>query len=120
MAYVIAWSVYLLMAALIMVGFERYLSEYCSRQLRVFIRALLAIVLFTPGVVTSDVATAGQAYMVPACIGMLFNLLAKSVDGFLKASLPMLAVAVAVFGVLFFLENRRQPGDEAVVDTPQD
>jgi len=115
MAYVIAWSVYLLMAALIMVGFERYLSEYCSRQLRMFIRALLAIILFTPGFVT-----AGETYMVPACIGLLFNLLAKSGDGFLKACLPMLAVAVLVFGVLFFLESRREPVDETVADTPQE
>lgn len=115
MAYVIAWSVYLLMAALIMVGFERYLSEYFSRQPRLFMRALLAIVFFTPGVVSAD-----QMYMVPACIGMLFNLLAKSGDGFLKASLPILAVAVVVFGVLFVRESRREPVDETVADTPQD
>ena len=109
MAYALAWLVYVVMAVLIMAGFERYLSGHCSRQWRIFVRALLAIVFFTPGVVTPVVATAGGTYIVPACIGMLFNLLAKSGDGFIKAGLPILTVAVLVFGGLFFRESRRAP-----------
>lgn len=111
MAYALAWIVYLLMAALIMAGFERYLSAYFPRQPRIFLRALLAIVLFTPGVVVAE-----AMYIVPACVAMLFNVLARSGEGLLKASLPMLAVSTLVFGVLFFLEYRRQtepPADAA-------
>ena len=68
MAYAMAWIVYLLMAALIMVAFERYLSEYLSHQPRLFIRALLAVGLFTPGVVSAE-----TVYMVPACIAILWG-----------------------------------------------
>ncbi|HQV41562.1 MAG: hypothetical protein KBD35_05035 [Moraxellaceae bacterium] len=103
MAYAMAWIVYLLMAALIMVAFERYLSEYLSHQPRLFIRALLAVGLFTPGVVSAE-----TVYMVPACIAILFNVLIKSGLGVVKASLPILVVASVVFGVLLFRESRRQ------------
>lgn len=113
MAYALAWIVYLLMAALIMLAFERYVAAFVPRQPRLFIRALLAVGLFTPGWVSAE-----TVYMVPACIAVLFNLLAKSADGLLKASLPLLAVATVVFGILFFLENRRPP--EAEVAAPAD
>ena len=124
MAYALAWVVYLLMAALIMAGFERYLGAYCSRQWRLFIRALLALIFFTPGVdlpgvVTPGVVTAGGGHMVPACIGVLLNLLAKSGDGLVKASLPVLAMAVVVFGALFVREILRKPSKETVDVTPQ-
>lgn len=110
MAYALSWVVYVLMAVLIMFAFERYVSTWFSRQPRIFIRVLLAIVLFTPGFVS-----AGTVYLVPACVGILFNILAKSGDGLLKASLPMLLVSSVVFGVLFFLESRR-PADELQAD----
>lgn len=106
MAYALAWIVYLLMAALIVAGFERYLAAYFSRQPRLFLRALLAVGLFTPGFVS-----AGTVYMVPACVAILFNILSRSGLGLLKASLPMLLVSTVVFGVLLVLEKRRQSAD---------
>lgn len=102
MAYALAWIVYLLMAALILLAFERYVAEFVPRQPKLFIRALLAVGLLTPGWVSAE-----TVYMVPACVAILFNLLAKSGVGLLKASLPMLVVSTVVFGVLLFLESRR-------------
>ncbi|HEX4869439.1 MAG TPA: hypothetical protein VFV15_01770 [Moraxellaceae bacterium] len=114
MAYAIAWGVYLLTAALLQFGYERYVAEFITRRrLRIGLRALLAIVLFTPGVVAS---TEG-VFVVPACIGVLFNVLAHSGPGLVKALLPLLFATAAVFGLLFLLEHRRAPaapaGDEA-------
>ncbi|MDI1301197.1 MAG: hypothetical protein PSX71_04780 [bacterium] len=104
MSYVIAWSLYVLMAALLVFGFERYVAgRIGSRQWRIFLRATLVIVLFTPGFVATD----DMVYVVPACVGVMFNILAKSGTGLLKAALPLLLVFTLVFGVLFFRESRR-------------
>lgn len=102
MAYVIAWSLYLSMALLLCAGYERYLTPVLAdyRQLRIFLRALLWAGLFTPGLV----AAGEQTYVVPACVGVMFNILAHQGTGFLKAALPLLLVFTVVFGVLFFRE----------------
>lgn len=104
MAYAIAWGVYLLMAALLQFGYERYVAEFITLdRLRIGLRALIAIGLFTPGVVSSPEGLS----VVPACIGVLFNVLAHSGSGLVKALLPLLFTAAMVFGVLFLLEFRR-------------
>lgn len=113
MAYALAWIVYLLMAALIMLAFERYVAAFVPRQPRLFIRALLAVGLFTSGWVSAE-----TVYMVPACIAVLFNLLAKSADGLLKASLPLLAMSTIVFAILLVREYRRAPGADAEASPP--
>jgi hypothetical protein len=101
MAYLIAWLVYLVMAALLMAGFERYVAALIRhRQLRLFCRSLLAIGLFTPGLAYGD----AHYYVVPACIEVLFNILAHSGHGVMKASLPILLVASVVFAILFVRE----------------
>lgn len=115
MAYALAWIVYLLMAALILLAFERYLAAYVPRQPRLFIRALLAVGLFTPGWVSAE-----SVYMVPACIAVLFNVLAKSADGLLKASLPLLGMSTIVFAVLLVREHRRRPEVDAVASQSAD
>jgi hypothetical protein len=103
MVYLIAWLVYLVMAALLVFGFERYVAGYLHhRQLRIFIRSMLAIGLFTPGVAGAE---AGY-YLVPAWIEVLFNLLAHSREGMMKAALPLLLVMAVVFAVLFVREAR--------------
>jgi hypothetical protein len=108
MAYLVAWLVYLVMAALLMFGFERYVAPLLRhRQLRVFCRSLLAIVLFTPGLAFGD----DHYYLVPACIEVLFNLLAHSGEGIMKATLPLLLVAGIVFAVLFVREARGSDGE---------
>jgi hypothetical protein len=43
MAYALAWGVYLLMAAVIVLAFERYVAAMVPRQPRIFIRALLVV-----------------------------------------------------------------------------
>lgn len=104
MAYLIAWSAYLLMAALLQLGFERYLAPYLhKRRLRIGLRAALAIVLFTPGVVPAE----GGLFLVPACIGVLFNVLAHSGIGLMKAALPLLFAATVVYGLLFLRDWRQ-------------
>lgn len=109
MPYVIAWTLYLLMAVLLVLGYERYVADRIDdRQLRIFLRALLAIVLFTPGFVSAG----DHVFIVPACVGVMFNILAKSGTGFFKAALPLLLVSAGVFGVLHFRENRREDADE--------
>lgn len=110
MAYALAWIVYLLMAALIVLAFERYVAAFVPAQPRVFIRALLAVGLFTPGWVSAE-----TVYMVPASIAVLFNILAKSPDGLLKASLPLLLAYVLVFAILLLREWRR-PGGAGLAD----
>ncbi|MGH8491492.1 MAG: hypothetical protein ACRERR_00060 [Moraxellaceae bacterium] len=104
MGYVIAWLLYIGMAALLQLGFERYLTPYlqAQRQLRIFLRSLLAILLFTPGVVVNG----DGLFVVPACVGVMFNILAKSPYGLLQAALPLLLVAAVVYGILFFVESR--------------
>lgn len=111
MPYVIAWTLYLLMAALLVFGFERYVAERITgRQLRIFLRASLLMVLFTPGFVSAG----ENVFVVPACVGVMFNILAKSGVGLLKAALPLLLAFSVVFGVLFFRESRRDDaGDRA-------
>lgn len=100
MAYAIAWGIYVLMAVLLMAGFERYLAGLITvRRLRIALRALLAILLFTPGVVSAD-----HLYVVPASIAVLFNLLAHSRLGLLQALLPLLLAQTLVFGLLFLRE----------------
>jgi peptidoglycan biosynthesis protein MviN/MurJ (putative lipid II flippase) len=107
MGYAIAWVIYLVMAVLLQIGFERYLTPYllAQRQLRIFLRSLLAILLFTPGVVLN----ADGVFIVPACVGVMFNILAKSPYGLLQAALPLLLVSAVVYGILFALERRRGP-----------
>lgn len=108
----IAWGIYLGMAALLMLGFERYLAGYIgNRQGLVVVRSLLGIGLFTPGVVNAEEGM----YVVPACIGVLFNLLARSGVGMMKAALPMLLAGALVFGVLFLLESLRDRRKQAEV-----
>lgn len=102
MAYAIAWGLYLLLAGLLQFGFERYLASFfTSDRLRIGLRALLAIVLFTPGIVPS----AAGLYVVPACIGVLFNLLSHSGIGLMKSLLPLLLSTTVVFGVLFLRDS---------------
>lgn len=108
MGYLIAWGLYLAMAALLMAGFERYLAGYVThRQWRVLLRCLLAIVLFTPGLV----AAGEQVYVVPACVAVLFNLLAHSPMGVVKSALPLLLAGLIVFGAFFLIEalHREKP-----------
>ncbi len=106
MGYAIAWVIYLIMAVLIQLGYERYLTPYLAaqRRLRIFLRSLLAIVLFTPGVVMSGEGM----FVVPACVGVMFNILAQSPYGFLQAALPLLLAGAVVFGILFFATRRRR------------
>lgn len=111
MAYLIAWALYLTMAVLLVASFERYLAGYISNgRTLVFARCVIGIGLFTPGVATSDEGV----YLVPACIGVLFNLLARSPLGMMKAALPLLLAGVLVFGLLFLLEalRGREPAPE--------
>lgn len=111
MSYVIAWSVYVLMAVLLAFGFERYVAGHiASEQVRIFLRAFMLIVLFTPGFVSAG----DIVYVVPACVGVMFNILAKSGIGFLKAALPLLLVSTVVFTVLFFREGK--PDTAAALD----
>lgn len=108
MAYAIAWALYLLMAALLQFGYERYVADLIPvRRLRIGLRAALAIVLFTPGVVSSQEGV----FIVPACIGVLFNVLAHGGTGLVKALLPLLFATSVVFGVLFLLEYRSRHAD---------
>lgn len=111
MAYALAWVIYLGMAVLLQVGFERYLTPYlqAQRQLRIFLRSLLAILLFTPGVVLN----ADSTFIVPACVGVMFNILAKSPYGLLQAALPLLLVATVVYGILFAVETRSRRASAA-------
>lgn len=105
MAYLIAWGLYLVMAVLLMLGYERYITRFLadSRQLRIFLRALLAILLFTPGFVVHG----ELVYMVPAAVGVMFNILAHKPLAVLQASLPLLVVSVVTYSLLFFREIRR-------------
>lgn len=103
MAYALAWLLYLLMAALLQFGYERYVAPHVgNRRLRVSLRALMAIGLFTPGLVSS----AQGLSVVPACVAVLFNVLAHSGTGLMKAALPLLLATVLVFGLLWLLEQR--------------
>lgn len=109
MAYVIAWMLYLCMALLLCAGYERYLAPLLKeqRQLRIFLRSCLWVLLFTPGVV----AAGEQTFVVPACVGVMFNILARSGVGTMKAALPLLLVFTLVFSVLCFREVRRTEAD---------
>ena len=105
MGYLVAWGLYLLMAALLVAGFERYLAGYVTdARWRVLLRGLLAVGLFTPGLVAAD----DQVYLVPACIAVLFNILAHSWMGVVKSSLPLFLAGVLVFAVLALREALRK------------
>jgi glucan phosphoethanolaminetransferase (alkaline phosphatase superfamily) len=100
----IAWGIYLGMAVLLVFGYERYIAcRILNRHWRIFLRALLVIGLFTPGVVTG-----GEVYIVPACVGVMFNLLAHSNEGMLQAVLPLLVVGTVVFAMIFVAEVVRK------------
>lgn len=103
MAIAIAWGLYVSMAALLMFGYERYLTPYLAeqRQLRIFLRALMAILLFTPGFVLDS----GSFYLVPACVGVMFNILAHKPVAVMQAALPLLLAATVVYGILLFRER---------------
>ncbi len=105
MAYVLAWVIYLAMAALLLLFYERYVAPLlASAQWRLMLRALVAVLLFTPGLVAGH----GDAvHVVPACIAVLFGLLAKSPETMAKAALPLLVVATLVYAALFALAGRR-------------
>lgn len=109
MAYFTAWVVYLAMAILMMLIYERYAAPLiAARPLRVSLRAVMAIGLFTPGAVTT-----GGGYMVPASIGVVYQLLARSGTGMLKAALPLLLATAVVFAALFLYEllRKEQPAE---------
>lgn len=113
MAYVLAWILYLLMAALLLAAYERYVALHlANRRLRVSLRALMAIGLFTPGFVSS----AEGLSVVPACIAVLFNVLAHSGPGLMKAVLPLLLSTSLVFAVLWLLERRGRKPAAPVAD----
>lgn len=102
-AYALAWLLYLLMAALLQLAYERYIAPHVgNRRLRISLRTLMAIGLFTPGFVSSP---AGLS-VVPACVAVLFNVLAHSGTGLMKAALPLLLATALVFAVLWLLEQR--------------
>jgi hypothetical protein len=105
MAYMVAWGIYAVMAVLLMLAYERYIVPLLMdwRQFRLFLRALMAILLFTPGVVLHEEGI----YIVPACVGVMFNILAHKPLAILQAALPLLLVATLVFGVLFFWDIKR-------------
>ncbi|MFZ5562375.1 MAG: hypothetical protein ACOY41_12800 [Pseudomonadota bacterium] len=108
MAYLIGWLIYLAMAVLLLAGFERYLAGYIRlRQRRIFCRSVLALGLLTPGLAQAD----GRYYLVPACIEVLFNLLAHSYGAALKAALPLLLASTLVFAGLFVYETRCRDRD---------
>lgn len=105
MAYAIAWVLYVLMAVLFMVAYERYVTVFLQarRQLRIFLRVLLALLFFTPGVVVHD----DMIYLVPACVGVMFNILSHKPLGVLQAALPLLVASTVVYALLFAYEARR-------------
>lgn len=106
MAYELAWVIYILMAAFFMFAYERLVAPALRerRQLRLFLRALTGILLFTPGIVLHE----GVVYPVPACVGVMFNILAHKPLAILQAMLPLLFVSSIVFGILLFRESRRK------------
>lgn len=105
MAYSIAWVIYGGMALLFMLAYERYVAPYLveKRQLRLFLRAVLGVLLFTPGIVLHE----DFVYIVPACVGVMFNILAHKPLGVVQAALPLLLVATLVFGGLYIWDSRR-------------
>ena len=111
MSYLIAWGIYLLMAAALMWLFNRYFADLLGQGLwRLLARVLLAIVLFTPGFVDEDVV-----YVVPAWIGVFFNLLSHDKAGLIKSLLPLLLACAVVFGLLGLRELLRR---KTAVHTP--
>lgn len=110
MSYLIAWGIYLLMGAALMLLFNRYFADFLGQGLwRLCARVLLAIVLFTPGFVEEDVV-----YVVPAWIGVFFNLLSHDKAGLIKSLLPLLLACAVVFGLLGLREllRRRRPASQ--------
>lgn len=109
MAYLLAWALYLAMAALVLFIFVRYLIALLpSPEWRRMLTALVAVLLFTPGFVAGH----GEAvHVAPAAIGVLFGLLAKSPEAMAKAALPLLLAACLVYAVLFALGPRRPRAD---------
>jgi hypothetical protein len=106
MAYAMAWIVYLLMAALIMVAFERYLSEYLvPRQPRTFYSCVAGGGLVYAGCGCQQKPCIWCQRALRCCSICSLSL----VIGLLKASLPLLVVWTTVFGVLLFRELRRTP-----------
>lgn len=105
MDYTAAWVIYLTMALLFMLGYERYIASLLAgqREKRIFLRAFLAIMLFTPGVVIHG----DMLYMTPACVGIVFNILVHNSLGVLQSILPLLAAGFVVFGLLALWEIRR-------------
>ena len=68
MAQVIAGLLYLFMAALLVVFYERHVAVFIpSRRWRIFLRALAAVLLFTPGLISAS----GEIYPVPASVAAL-------------------------------------------------
>lgn len=109
MAQVIAGFLYLFMAALLVVFYERHVAVFIpSRRWRIFLRALALLLLFTPGLISAG----GEIYPVPASIAVLYNLLSHSWIGTLKAMLPLLLSGALVFAVLAALELRRRERGE--------
>lgn len=109
MDYTAAWVIYLIMAVLFMLGYERYIASLLAgqREKRIFFRAFLAILLFTPGVVIHG----DMLYIAPACVGIVFNILVHNTLGVLQATLPLLAAGFIVFGVLALWEIRRKASE---------
>lgn len=60
---------------------------------------MLAVIIFTPG--TSDEAL---NHIGPACIGVLFNLMAHSLTGVLRSLLPLVLVGSLAMGLLWWYE----------------
>ena len=109
MAQVIAGLLYLAMAALLVFFYERYVTVFIpSRRWRIFLRALAAVLLFTPGLISAS----GEIYPVPASIAVLYNLLSHSRIGTLKAALPLLLSGALVYAALAVLELRRRERGE--------
>ncbi len=101
MAYGLSWLAYLLAVAGIVFFSYRYIEGFFSRDLALWWRGALLILLLAPWYVQG----AEGVFPVPAMIAVLFNLLAKDLAEVLKASLPILGLVTLYSAVLLFLRR---------------
>lgn len=98
MGYILAWLVYFGVAISLVVIFHRYFEGLLPRAWGLALRVLLCVILFTPWFVEGD----ARYVPVPACIAVLFNVMAHSSIEALKALLSLLFTGVVASGILLF------------------
>ena len=113
MTYALAWLLYVVAAVALVSIYWRYLEGFLPQVWGLILRVFLITVLFTPWVVQG----ANGNLPAPACIAVLFSLLAHAREDALRALAAIVGASLLVITVLLIrVRPDASPADPVLTD----